>query len=309
MTDLRKMAVFRDVQVAMDFQKMAENGYIDEEFTMYGCVYLKANQRYYLISSEEIKIVEFLQSSIKDDLYPSPIERLTKVCPVPLGEREEIANTVKVALAQKLQQDYSLEWLQELQRMLQKPHANTAKQIVQTYVQTVVNSFSHEKIELAEKLVLLAYAYRVLTRESYDSFMQILQREYDKLRDDILVKDLLHKTLHTIMYTDHTDKVGFMTNARLETLEKKRRQLLLDGCIVSPIYTKKYWYNNQKRLQDIQATHKEHYLQALTKDYFACVREIFVLAQNQRTMLPEKQTEIRQKYGEKAVAMLHYYCG
>ena len=57
MTNVKMMNAFRDVQIAMDFHKMAENGYLDEEFTMYGCVFLEKNQRQYLISNEEKEIV------------------------------------------------------------------------------------------------------------------------------------------------------------------------------------------------------------------------------------------------------------
>ena len=70
MTDARRMSAFRDVQIAMDFQKMAENGYLDEEFTMYGCVYLENNERQYMIISEEGDIVKFIQNTVKGRRYP-----------------------------------------------------------------------------------------------------------------------------------------------------------------------------------------------------------------------------------------------
>lgn len=75
MTDVRRMSAFRDVQVAMDFQKMAENGYLDEEFTMYGCVYLENNKRKYLVSSEEGEIVEFVRQAVKKEYILHQSER------------------------------------------------------------------------------------------------------------------------------------------------------------------------------------------------------------------------------------------
>ena len=56
MTDLRRMTAFRDVQLAEDFKKMAELGYLDHEFTVHGIVYWQNGTRNYVISSDEIVI-------------------------------------------------------------------------------------------------------------------------------------------------------------------------------------------------------------------------------------------------------------
>ena len=52
MTDLRRMTAFRDVQLAEDFKKMAELGYLDHEVTVQGIVYWQNGTRNYVISSE-----------------------------------------------------------------------------------------------------------------------------------------------------------------------------------------------------------------------------------------------------------------
>ena len=47
------MNAFRDVQLAEDFKKMAELGYLDQEYTVYGIVYWKDGIRNYMISSDD----------------------------------------------------------------------------------------------------------------------------------------------------------------------------------------------------------------------------------------------------------------
>lgn len=44
------------------------------------------------------------------------LRSLTETCPVPLGEKENIAHNVKLELARSLQQDYPLEFFQLLAR-------------------------------------------------------------------------------------------------------------------------------------------------------------------------------------------------
>ena len=58
MTDIRSMYLFRDQQVALDFQKMAAEGYIDTEFTMYGITCYQNGERHYLVSSDGTRILD-----------------------------------------------------------------------------------------------------------------------------------------------------------------------------------------------------------------------------------------------------------
>ena len=79
MTDLRKMNAFRDVQLAEDFKKMAELGYLDQEYTVYGIVYWKDGIRNYMISSDEAQVWEQVKNLLLQNIYPSPVKQLTKI--------------------------------------------------------------------------------------------------------------------------------------------------------------------------------------------------------------------------------------
>ena len=310
MTDARRMSAFRDVQIAMDFQKMAENGYLDEEFTMYGCVYLKNNERQYLISSEEGDIVKFVRNAVKEGLYPSPIRKLKEVCHVPLGEKERIGNQVKIRLAQKMQEDYPLEFLTEFEAWCRLLASDAAFAKLHTYVKALKNCFSLERIALAENLILLAYESKKLTRDSYQVLMQTLDKEKAKMQDDIIEKNVLSKTLHTIMYEAEDGNLRYATNARIEWVEQKKNTLKGKGNIVSPIYSRVYWYNNQCKLDDVQELHKENYLQVLNADYFSLVKEIYHYpAAFDQKAFAQLQRTVQSKYSAACQEMLsHYGC-
>lgn len=114
MTVKNAMNLFRDVQVAEEFHQMAAEGYIDTEFTMYATTWLDGGERHYLLSADEARVIDFLDGAVRAGIAPLPIRSLTETCPVPLGEKENIARNVKLELARSLQQDYPLEFFQLL---------------------------------------------------------------------------------------------------------------------------------------------------------------------------------------------------
>ncbi len=79
MTDLRKMSLFRDVQVALEFQQMAAQGYVDTEFTMYGTIYYTDDQRQYMISANAPRIIDFIDTDIDQGYLALPLCTLPTV--------------------------------------------------------------------------------------------------------------------------------------------------------------------------------------------------------------------------------------
>lgn len=308
MTDLRRMSVFRDVQVAMDFQQMAAAGYIDTEFTMYGCAYWEAGKRHYVVSSEEGDVWQFIEDCKRLGRCPTPLQSLKKVCPVPLGQKEAIADEVKVSLAEQLQKDYSAEFMQAFAQLAEVPNSNTAYTLVQKAVQAVLSTFSEEKLRLAEDLLLLAYARKVLTQESFAQLGRVLAHERDNLLEDVVAKDILHRNFYTIMYEAAPNQHKMLTNARREWILQKKAKLQLEGKVVTPIYTGSYWYNNQQSLEAVKARHQEKCQQILSADYFAFVKAIHQCqGPFEKEALEAAVRDVGARYGGKALAMLEGY--
>lgn len=307
MTDLRKMTMFRDLKVAMDFQQMAKNGYIDEEFTMYGCVYLENGERRYLISDEELKISEFVDNAWQKGYFPSPVETLKKVCPVPAGEREQIGNGVKLDLAKKLQERYSRAFLQEFTSKYEDMASDEGKTILYEYIRSVQNSFSREKVEMAMQLVNFAYEAKVLKKESFHALCALLNKEKEKMLHDIIAKDILHRTFHTLMY-ESNGRICYVTNARKEWAIQKRNKLRKSGNIVAPIFSATYWYNNQVSLDDVKQLHEKQYKELLNETYFALVKELYqVRSQISREDMIQYSEQAGSQYGEPCKEMVQFY--
>ena len=274
MTDLKHMSLFRDVQVALEFQQMAAEGYLDTEFTMYGTVYYQDGQRHYLVSANEEKLIDFVETAPLKDIHPMPLQSLTEVCPVPLGEKETIAQDVKLRLARSLQTQYPLAFLELLETLAGLPNTDAALPLLEIVCRQVRNTFSPQQIDLAEQLITLAYAGKVLRRDTCQQLLQLIADEKENLQDDVTTKDLLQKTWYTIAYHNAAGHVAYVTNARQAWIYHKKCALEEQGRIISPIFQRTYWYNNQTTPEAVKARHQQACIALLDAAYLQTVETI-----------------------------------
>lgn len=275
MTDLRKMSLFRDVQVALEFQQMAAQGYVDTEFTMYGTIYYTDDQRQYMISANAPRIIDFIDTDIDQGYLALPLCTLTETCHVPAGERERIANEVKVRLARKLQTEYSVQFMRLLARLNKREGNDMAKPLLTSLCKKYANTFSADRLDVLEQLVRYAYRRKVLTSASYEEFQAWFSEERENLADDIIPKDIMSKTWYTLTYEDRPGHKKQLTNARKEWAYNKKIALEKEGKIVAPVYAHTYWYNNQNgMMEDTRDQHQALCRKLLDDEYWEAVREI-----------------------------------
>lgn len=216
MTVKNAMNLFRDVQVAEEFHQMAAEGYIDTEFTMYATTWLDGGERHYLVSADEARVIDFLDGAVRAGIAPLPIRSLTETCPVPLGEKENIAHNVKLELARSLQQDYPLEFFQLLARFAAQDGDDAAVPLLKKWCKKTVNRFSEELLTVVEALADMAWRRKSLTRESYRIFCDWAEKERENFAEDIIPKDVRAKTWYTLCSFDASGRIKRVTNARKE---------------------------------------------------------------------------------------------
>lgn len=308
MTVKNAMNLFRDVQVAEEFHQMAAEGYIDTEFTMYATTWLDGGERHYLVSADEARVIDFLDGAVRAGIAPLPIRSLTETCPVPLGEKENIAHNVKLELARSLQQDYPLEFFQLLARFAAQDGDDAAVPLLKKWCKKTVNRFSEELLTVVEALADMAWRHKSLTRESYRIFCDWAEKERENFAEDIIPKDVRAKTWYTLCSFDASGRIKRVTNARKEWTYHKRLSLEKEGKIVAPVFAKTYWYNNQTDADSIRAQHVAHVQTLLDDDYMAAVQEIagypsVIDAQDFAAALDR----CARDYGDAAAEALRYY--
>lgn len=299
---------FRDMQVAEDVGKMAELGWFDKEFTMYGCAYLIEGQAHYMISSEAEKIHEFIHESHNQNLYPTPIMMLNKTCPVPSGRQEDIANHVKVELARNLRNAYPKAFLEMVLFYANQENTDAAKETLLAIKHRLEGLFVEEKLHIFEGLLQLAYDGKVLSKMRYDQFKAWLKAVRKEMEDDVIVKDIFERTFYGFAYEDQGNKINYYFNAQKESAYSQQNRLEEEGLLTTPIFAKTYWYNYTYRLADAKADFEQYLSQVLDQSYLETVKGIRALptAINEDKFCNHLQ-QIGSDYGELAKkAFLEY---
>lgn len=304
----QKMALGHDEQVIQEVGMMFEMGYMDKEFTMYGCVYRKDGQRCYLTSSYLEKIHECMETLPLRGIYVTLPESLQKICSVPAGEHERIAQDVKRQLAMKLQAQYDEAFFEKLEALAQTPANNTAYDLLEAYREELDGFFDRDALQLFETLLRMAYTGKVLNEKSYAYFTKWLQDIYDQLRDDALVHDIFSKTFYSIATVLSNGKLKYYTNAQRERIQERKLKLEADGKIVSPIFSKIWGYNYEYDLMDARSDHDKTLSDILTQDFMEKVQTIQALPSAidaQKYLILLRKLEEEQK--QEQAATLRYY--
>ena len=308
MTDLRRMTAFRDVQLAEDFKKMAELGYLDHEFTVHGIVYWQNGTRNYVINSDEIVIWEQIKTLLLQNIYPSPIERLTKICHVPVGEEERIAMEVKITLAQNLKNNYSAEALQVITQEMQLVENQNLFSEIQAYCEDVEGYFLADTLQLARSLVELGYIHKNITEKQYRELSDWLKYEEKNIQEDIVRKDLIEKSFYTLIYRTQKGNRKLVTNARKDWIYNKTAELIQKGFVVAPFFSSTYWYHYQSMLDGVKEKHEEKAKRYLDDGYFEIIEKVFADRLERNTEKNNVLLEMEKiLYNDKEQHMLQLY--
>ncbi len=305
--NLSAMMHMHDLRVAEDIGKMAELGWFDVEFTMYGCAYMFEGKMRYKISSEAKDIYDYIEHGAKQGVYPSNVLSLTEKCPVPAGMKELIAQDVKKDLGRKLREVYPQAFFEELYALAQAVTTNSAAALLWAEAEALEGVFEEEKLKYFEELVDYAYSCRKLEQTEYAALLQWIASERRDMEDDFVSKDIFEKTLYGIAYAGEAG-IEYMTNAQKEYVYEKMHELEQAGSFTTPLFSKTYWYNYVYRLVDVNRDFKKKIRQELDEPY---INKIMAIRTGECALTKEAYASfaeaIRKKYGDKPYKTLLRY--
>ena len=168
--NLETMMKFRDLQVAEDFAKMVELGYMEQEFAVYGCAYVKEGKRWYYTREDDGRARAYQMEMRQQGCYPTGVQLLQKTCQVPLGQQEAIAWALKRQLAQAMQADYPLVFLTRLNEWGEKPNTDSAYEIMAEMWSQAASSYDAGVLQCFAGLLALAFKGKVLSQAHHAYF-------------------------------------------------------------------------------------------------------------------------------------------
>ncbi|HWQ74417.1 MAG TPA: hypothetical protein VN441_03815, partial [Syntrophomonas sp.] len=228
-------AVNKDLQIAEDFSKMAEFGYLDKEFTMYGVAYLGTDEQMkYLISSKRDEIYRFMEMSAYQGVCPTPVSSYTEICPVPSGYEEDIALQVKFRLAKKLQQEYQKPLFEALREFAVVDGNDAAYELLVKEQEKVEDLCDRDILLIYEGLVDLAFKKKLLSLRSLHEFHRWINKIKKQMEDDLVVNDIQEKTLYGYVYQTEDGTLKYASNAQYESIYGFALETEAQGYQISP---------------------------------------------------------------------------
>lgn len=303
--NLQMLMQLHDERVAEDVREMAELGYFDTEFTMYGCAYLECGKRYYKVSPEAADIYQFIEHANLHNVFPSNVCQYTKSCAVPAGMKEVIAQDVKVELAKQLSDLFPRDFFVMLQQLAEQVTTDGANEFLLEKRDALEGLFDIEQLRRFEDFLNYMYSCRRITPEEYSGFHSWLKEERKSMMENFETKDIFEKTMYGAMYFDGGRK-QYIENARLEYVYEKVYAFEQQGGVVTPVFAKTFWYNYRYRLADVIQDFKKMLHSTFNEEYLNKLEKI------RRTdsfdvLFKENVKKVRDCYGEKAVETLLRY--
>ncbi|MDR1320532.1 MAG: hypothetical protein LBK56_03760 [Gracilibacteraceae bacterium] len=229
--------VNKDLQIAEDFSKMAEMGYIDKEFTMFGAAFLDTGSSMrYIISSKKDEIYRFIESCPYSNTGVSPVRFHTEICPVPSGYEADIAQQVKIRLAKELQASYKKDLFLGLQPLVSIDGNDSVYAILLEWLEKAEDLFDKDILFAFEGLLDLAYKKKLLTKRSLGECSQRLRKIHKQMEDDMIMSDTFEKNFYGVATLDAAGDLKYTVNAQYASIVDHILNVQEQGGVAGPIF-------------------------------------------------------------------------
>ena len=256
------MASIRDVNCGNDVGKMDRLGKFDRDFIVYGCGFLENNQIKYMLSSNENTIIRFVEDSYFQDIVTTPVCSKWITCPVLSGTREDIIQNTKIALAKEIKRDYSGDYYQFLEQIARQNNNNFFYDALKNEQEKLIGLFQSDSLNWFEGLVKLAFVNKGIDKNSYQQFMQWIRKNRKQMEDDCVIKKVFQRQFSGFAYRNDGGEVAYYYDALFSIAYNKKESLEQSGKLVSPIFIKEYWFDQDTSLKEL----KKIYLNDLKKN-------------------------------------------
>ena len=305
---LNRMKQMRDLQAADEIAQKAALGWFDTDFSIYGCAFLKNNERHYQISNDINKIYDFIEQGTQNNFCPTNIVTLTEKYPVPIGMKEHVTIEVKKILAKKMQADFPKEFLFFLEELSIIAEENTATEFLKQEQCKLSGCFNEHQLSWFEKQLNYFYLHRKITSANYYEFMLWLSEERKYMLDCITTKGSCEKAFYGVAYIVPSG-IKYFINACKEHVYGKQYQLEHQGIFVTPLYSE-LLYSNQVTIKPaVLKKQFEFHIREYLNDTFIQTCQILC---TQNTNIDRNKFEkylhtIQQNYGSAAKETLQQY--
>lgn len=223
--------------------RISELGGFKVEFPVYITCYEEKESVYYYVSNEKKDVYCFINQKLKEELYCLPPVRKTMTTIVSAGQKDELYQQFKVEAAKELMNEGAGEVVAMLPKLAPKP-TNVGQELLEGIRIQTKGIFDQEMRQLYRGILDMAYYAKKINGNFYNKTLAWLNIEEMQQEEEIIAHALHERIYSGFAYVKHDEGLGYYFNAVLESTISKREELMIQGMMVSPILTKKYYFND-----------------------------------------------------------------
>lgn len=231
----------KDLMAAQDFAAALKLGCFDQSFMYFGTAYLDDQGVNYRISAKEDHLQLFVRQSASQGIYPTPIMRHIKRCPVPSGHEDAIGLAVKKETARAIRQRYQQDYFIALAQLSNLTPNDGAYTLLSSWQEDLEGVYDAEELQLFGHGVQMAVNSKVLGAAHDLAFKGWLKAQYRQLENEPIIKGHYKKVLSGFAYEDQRGQLRYFYDAKKEVAYAEQASYVDQGVFSTPVYTKTLW--------------------------------------------------------------------
>lgn len=272
----------RDAAIGQYYTNYLKNGLVEEEFAIYGCVYLKENEPYLYITGKEKTFFSFQLDCEKKGYYCTPGIKRTFWSTVAKGERQNLKRSYQFQVMQELQTLYSEEFFKLINVFMDIPAKDDAKELIYYWEKQLDVCSNIAQLELFETTVSMLIQMKLLTASTGTVFLSRVEKLKQQFYEDESFQDGEPHTyagFGCFKTGNKDEQMQFLMFDSYYNAWQKQQQLLAQQYMVSPIIAKTvYFHAVDFRIVKEYKNMFFHELQSLMgNEYFSLLKAIYQL--------------------------------
>ena len=251
-----------DTECAMKAGQLIDLGFMGEEFACYGVAYTEEQKIKYFVCEQEQTMLHFLQGSYLRGVLPTSAIYEVKRFQVPVGKNDFFKSEIRKATARRLKELYGVAFFKAISLCQRVENQDLAWPVLQEASTELRNSFDSHIVQIIEGLAADAYQMKQLRKEHYIMIRSWAERERMIIAEEGQC-DGRYLRYYYGFGSNGAEGVSYYANASRYTTEKKRREEIAAGKLVSPVIYRRYTADIYLKLTE----YKKEFIQLL-KNYF-----------------------------------------
>lgn len=269
----------RDQAMGFYYDKLLKAGAVDEEFALYGFMYLENQETGFYVTGQEQKVFSALMQYEQQGIYCTPVLQKNYWAKVARGERQKIKRQYQFDMVKKLETMYGSTFFEVIARLCEVSSGDVALPVLTAWKTELDGSYDADLLHLYEATVAMAVQMKLLTAHTAEKLINWVQGLEGQLMLDELQQDGEAHTFTGLAWLDEKGEIHYQQYGKQDMAWKKRQKLMLEGNLVSPVFLKEMYYTatDFRVIQEKRQEFEQCMYVIMGNDYFDCLRTLYTL--------------------------------